>query len=58
MEIEVQKARLESHHYVEHVATAGTNGNPKLKVTPTDAFARKKLKEKDWSDYTVFVEVQ
>lgn len=57
MEIEVQKAKLEKHHYVEHVAVAGTNGNPKLEVTPTDEYARQHLEHKDWSDYTVFVEV-
>jgi len=57
MEVEIQRAKLESHHYVEHVSVAGTNGNPKLVVTPTDAYARSELQERDWSDYTLYVEL-
>jgi hypothetical protein len=58
MEIEVQKAKLESNHLVEHVELDKANGNPKLVVTPTDGHARWQLKKKDWSDYTIYVEIE
>jgi len=57
MEVEIQRAKLESHHYVEHVSVDRNNGNTKLVVTPTDAYARSELEKKDWSDYTLYVDV-
>jgi len=56
--IEIQKERLAKHHYVEHVSIGGTGDNQKLEVTPTDEFARQKLKQKNFEDYTVFIDIQ
>ena len=58
MELEVQQAKLEAHHLVEHVNLIRENGNAKLEVIPTDAHAKWQLENKDWSEYTVYVEIQ
>ena len=58
MELEVQKAKLRDNHLVEHVDLIRENGNAKFKVIPTDAHAKWQLENKDWSDYTVYVEIQ
>jgi len=58
MVIEKEREQIQANHYVEHVALEGNKGNQKAVVTPCDEYARHKLEQKDWSDYTVFVEVQ
>jgi len=58
MELEDQQTKLEAHHLVEHVDLIRENGNAKLEVIPTDAHAKWQLEQKDWSEYTVYVEIQ
>jgi hypothetical protein len=58
LSVEVQKAQLQSHHLIETVSVEGSAGNPKLVVTPTDRHARWQLRDEQWDDYSVFVEVR
>jgi hypothetical protein len=58
LSLEVEKAQLESHHLIESVRVAGSRGNPKLVVTPTDAHARWQLRDESWDDYDAYIEIQ
>jgi len=58
MEIEVQKAQLESHHLIESVHVDGTPGNPRLVVVPTDRHAAWQLRDEQWDDYDAYIEIK
>lgn len=58
LSLEVQRAQLQSHHLIESVQIAGSRGNPKLVVVPTDRHAAWQLRDESWDDYDAYVELQ